>query len=108
MCDFDGNYCRAWNEKVRTARRAHTCCACREPIKAGERYHFLSGVWSDSGPDSFKHCLRCWVMYRAAAKRARENGDDGAEILLDCGVIWENPPPEIEALAFALPGEVVL
>lgn len=106
MCDIDeGNRCVAWNATVRTARKEHRCCACAESIRPGDRYHFISGVWQDSGPESFKHCARCWAMYRAADRHSRENDGDGAMITLDCGEVWEEPPEHIAALAFALPGE---
>lgn len=108
MCDLDdyGNACRAWSEKVRVARKEHKCCACDETIAVGQHYHFASGVWSDSGPDSFKHCARCWAMYLAVNRRMRAKGEM-AVITLDCGEVWENPPDEIAALAFALPGEAI-
>lgn len=71
MCDIDGQP-SCMTERVRTARKSHRCCECDEPILAGERYHFLSGVWEGQG-ESFRshvHCneLRQW-MHREHERR---------------------------------------
>ncbi len=43
---------------VRTARKEHRCCECREVIPVGVRYEFFSGIW-DGYADSHKTCLSC-------------------------------------------------
>lgn len=43
---------------VRTARKEHVCCECRDTIKPGDRYEYASGVW-DGWPSSYKTCLSC-------------------------------------------------
>jgi hypothetical protein len=91
----------------RQARKAHRCCACHEPIPAGHRYHYVSGIW-DHGPDSFKHCARCWQLYEELLDRTQWG--DVVDLFLDCGQSWEDvfssaPPDEIAALAFLTPAE---
>lgn len=43
---------------IRKARKDHRCVECRETIKAGDRYEFVSGVW-DGEPAAYKTCLSC-------------------------------------------------
>lgn len=98
MCDLDEeNGPSASSEAWRNARKSHRCHACHETIRAGDRYHVLSGIW-DGSAHTFKHCARCWTML--------EELPDGAQLDLNCGEIWENPPEHVAALAFALPGEI--
>jgi hypothetical protein len=54
--DGDGPSC--FIEKVRTARKTHQCTECREPISAGARYEYVSGIW-DRRANSYKTCLSC-------------------------------------------------
>jgi hypothetical protein len=54
--DGDGPSCAY--SATRTARKAHVCGECREPIVRGQKYEYASGVW-DGRPDSFKTCLLC-------------------------------------------------
>lgn len=42
----------------RTAKRAHRCCECREPINPGERYQHVRGLW-DGDWLTFKTCAEC-------------------------------------------------
>lgn len=110
MCDIDGEYSDVWNEYTRKARKKHTCMACDETIRPGHSYHrvdsLYDGVW-----DHWIHCLRCWAIFEALFERARDDAGFGAICIdpsLNCGEEWKNPPPEIAALAFALPGEIAL
>ena len=57
MCDCERP--DAYTYHWRLARKEHTCCECPEPIKAGDRYHYFSGVWEGSGM-SFKTCAACY------------------------------------------------
>lgn len=54
--DGDGPSC--FTESIRKARKEHQCYECRDPIKIGERYEYVSGIW-DGRADSFKTCLLC-------------------------------------------------
>lgn len=39
MCDFDdGERCAVWSETQHTARKEHSCAACRRTIAIGDRY----------------------------------------------------------------------
>ena len=62
MCDCDGNHCITYGEAIRKARKDHKCCECYRVIKAGERYQYVSGIWSDTGFDDFKTCAHCHAM----------------------------------------------
>lgn len=103
MCDDDdGDPASTWLESWRRARKRHRCVACSEWIRKGDRYHFASGI-CEGYPFSIKHCARCWTIYEALrAAKPRE----AIALELNCGTTWKNPPPEIAALAFALPGEI--
>lgn len=83
------------------ARKPRPCYACEETISAGQLYHrckyLYDGAWS-----SYDHCGRCFRMCEALWKRL---DGDSIEMDLNCGETWERPPDDVEALAFALPGE---
>jgi hypothetical protein len=87
--------------------------ACREAIEPGHRY-IRTAMLFDGRWDHMKHCVRCSAMLVAIQTRWREAGEDVVYIdaHLDCGESWADlfgePPPEIQALAFALPGECTL
>ena len=102
MCDDDGGpSASAWYEEWRRSRKSHRCEACDETIRKGDRYHFASGI-CDGYPFSIKHCTRCWTIYEALRKaKPREQ----IALELNCGTPWKNAPPEIAALAFALPAD---
>lgn len=103
MCDGDhDDLTTVWIDEWIRARKPRGCCACEIVIQPGEIYHMhktlADGVWS-----KWDHCQRCWTLCKALWKKL-----DGGGIELDftCGETWESPPPEIEALAFALPAEM--
>ena len=89
----------------RKARKEHVCFACRETIRAGDRYHYTSQI--DKGEfNQFKHCARCWAICGAIL----EAGAESVQYDLRCGVSWqeafgENPPDEVARLAFLTPDE---
>jgi hypothetical protein len=63
MSDFDPP--EAYQEALRRARKEHKCCSCWEPIRIGDQYLHISGVW-DGRPDSYKWCLDCRELANAA------------------------------------------
>ena len=83
VCDAIADAPDAWRETWRRARKRHTCCACREAIRPGDRYHYSSGIW-DGSPGHFKHCARCWEVFLLISNDA----DDPVDLLLDCGSTW--------------------
>lgn len=103
MCDgYSADPCPIWDESHPTARKKYVCVACHEPILPGQRYRrtatLFEGTWG-----IFKNCMRCAAMIDALKQRMSEYT---TEIhYLHCGEVWNDPPPEIEFLAFALPGD---
>lgn len=65
MCDIPS----AFSTVTRKARKQHKCCECKKEIQPGELYQYSSGIW-DGRPDSYKQCLNCWDIFRAAADDA--------------------------------------
>lgn len=103
MCDYgEDDETDVWVFEWIKARKTHACCACDEPIAAGQIYHsykaLRDGEWS-----RWVHCGRCWRVCEAIWQM-----NDGAAIDLNlaCGEVWESPPDDVAALAFALPGEM--
>ncbi len=79
------------------ARKEHKCSACHEVILRGDRYWKFVGKF-DNTMDTVNHCARCHLIYEHLCQTS---GNDEAPMLtLDCGHDYENPPPEIAALAF--------
>jgi hypothetical protein len=109
MCDDRADAPEAWRETIRRARKSHHCCACKEVILPGDRYHYSSGVWDGSGGD-FKHCLRCWKMFLALQNAMDDVDGGGVEITLDCGENWLDTigdlPEDVAALAFMTRAEM--
>lgn len=111
----EGDYCDVWQERVHTARKEHMCAACHETIRPGDTYHRTFSVF-DGNPDTVIRCARCQTIFEHLSTRIQDEGERGEEYCnptLNCGHEYterwnEEPPPEIAALAFALPGEVKL
>lgn len=102
MCDIDEpDY--PLKDVWRRARKEHTCYACRETIARTHVYHYSSGIDRDGEPYDYKHCARCWKIFEALWADTSE----GVQWDLDCGEVWEDPPDQVAALAFALPGEIL-
>ena len=106
--NFDGDVADVHRTVRRKARKAHTCCACREQISPGTVYTVTSVVW-DGTAASTKRCPRCETIHAHLVDRA--GWAEWPDEELNCGkeyvdVFDTEPPPDIAALAFALPGEV--
>ena len=69
-----------YNATVRKARKAHECSDCRGQIRAGERYHYISGIW-DGEPQDYKRCADCEHM------RCEVGNSGGSDNFEDCGGI---------------------
>lgn len=101
MCDYDYEPTDVQVFEWIRARKPRPCCACQETIVPGQHYHrckyLYDGEWS-----SYDHCGRCFRIVQSLWKTT-----DGSaiEMGLDCGEVWETPPDDVAALAFALPGE---
>jgi hypothetical protein len=97
-----------YREIQRTARIQHACEACRETISPGHTYWSVSWLF-DSRAESTKRCERCQVIHLHLRKKGE--GEMWPAERLDCGEGYldhwgQEPPDEVAALAFALPGEV--
>lgn len=109
--DYDeGEYPAIWRESEPMARKGHRCDACGETITPGQRYSSTFYVY-DGAAQTIKRCARCETIYRHLLAVRGEWEIIDAE--LSCGHEYVShrgvePPPEIAALAFALPGEVSL
>ena len=98
MCDgYYDDRVDVWREVERLARKAHKCHACDQAIEAGHRYR-VTTVIHDGYVSTWKHCLRCAELIDVLKSRMGEYTTD--LLHLDCGEVWDNAPPEIEALAF--------
>lgn len=94
-------------ETRRKARKEHACTACGETISPGHTYTVIRVIY-DGGVSGLKRCARCQAMH----VHLRSVCDDWPKDELDCGHAYRDehemdPPPEIEALAFALPGDMM-
>lgn len=75
-CDSPTGY----EETIRKARKEHRCCECRLPIRAGETYQHVWGVW-DGHMETFKTCAAChWLRNRIGDEESR-HGCRGAETM---------------------------
>jgi len=109
MCDVGLERPGTYHERWHVARKEHRCCSCGEGIEPGHRYHYTFGVW-DGDVSTYRHCARCWAMFDAIV--AQTEPGELVDMQLACGTSWQDafgsdPPAEVAALAFALPGEVV-
>jgi hypothetical protein len=124
MCDETGERYAVERSKIKRARKPARCCACREAIRVGERYHHFDGLY-DGAWYCYRQCLVCQAHWQAIASRtgsamldldcgeewieavAGEStarhiaGSSGIAVLLE--VIEATVPAEVQALAFALP-----
>ena len=127
MCDVDIEQYEVHGGSVKRARKAHTCDACTLLIETGRDYYKHAGFF-DGNWDHATICLRCHKMGNAIQAATREP----ISILLDCGEDWlegvtgrhsnrhiaqsqgiaellglidDLIPVEVQALAFALPGD---
>lgn len=103
------SYYSVYNERFPRSRKPRQCEACKETIPAGAHYARVSAVY-DGSAETIVRCIRCQRMHEHLRLLARSEGLWPAE-RLNCGREYveewgEEPPEEIAALAFALPGEV--
>lgn len=90
-----------------TARKEHTCSACRGSISPGDIYYRVRWIY-DGHVSGVKRCARCQHIHEHL--RAKGDGDMWPDERLDCGEEYaehwgHEPPAAIAALAFWLPGE---
>jgi hypothetical protein len=100
MCGEPDEYADVYNVKWRKARKEHKCSACKEMIRAGDRYSYTSGVFDGSG-FSYKHCVRCYLTMDMLDEITGEFPDPE----LNCGQVYDGENEELLALAFMLPSD---
>ena len=113
MCDVDADLCPVWKEHDRTARKPHTCLGCRETIRPQDSYRETRSLY-DGSWSTMKHCRRCDALFKALAEQTRDAYGYHVVAIdptFGCGETWQGNfglvPPEVQALAFMLPGEPV-
>ena len=89
------------------ARKEHQCDACRETIRPGDVYTRCF-VLFDGKKETHKRCERCQAIHDHLKELGE--GETWPAERLDCGESYEGhwgcePPEEIAALAFWLPGD---
>jgi len=104
------DYCDVYENRVQTARKDHKCSACRETIRKGDKYNYHFQVFEREAA-TVKRCARCQLIFQHLEGLLSGGCDEGVDQKLNCGHSYSEvhgvePPPEIAALAFALPGEV--
>lgn len=110
QCCDDGEPVEFRRESYPRAAVDYKCMACHETIRAGARYCYIVEKW-DEAVHTDRRCLRCDGIYQHLLKLWRDGkADDQPDPYLECGheyaeVHGEEPPPEIAALAFAMPWE---
>lgn len=89
----------------RRARKHHECDACDLGIRPGDVYRRWFSVFHDE-PMVTRQCWRCWLVWSEIDALSI----DPIDITLGCDESWEDAlgpmPVHVQALAFALPGEV--
>lgn len=100
---------KVYCETLRVAAKDHVCSACTERIRKGDEYFTISIIDADSSAESLKRCARCQKIHKHL--RSLDPGELWPDEQLNCGEgyreHWQvDPPAEIAALAFALPGEI--
>jgi hypothetical protein len=109
----DAEPAAVYHETFPRARKFHTCEACRETVFPGQKYCRVSIVWEGTVTD-YKRCMRCQRLHEHLREVLAKvsDGECWPDETLDCGHSYQDmhgkePPPEIAALAFALPGETL-
>jgi len=111
---YDGDPCSMFKEKVHRAIEAIKCSCCGIGIRVGDYYHRTMFI-SEARWFTIRRCAPCQKIYEHLLKKRNESKawDMAIDLWLDCGEEYEDewgepPPPEIAALAFALPNEINL
>jgi hypothetical protein len=98
-----------YREREITARIAHTCDACREPIRSGHRYWRIFCLF-DGTAETIKRCLRCQATHVHLRALCIESSEAmWPDERLACGLKyaeeWESEPPEHVAALALMTGE---
>lgn len=110
--DYD-NYLVGQRERMHVARKEHICTACDATIRPGDKYCYHSQVYTESGVDVVKRCMKCEYIYRtlcADLASGRLCGDF-VHPNLDCGHEYSDThkapmPAHLERIAFMTDDEL--
>ena len=60
ICAHDGgeDYAAIYKETFPAAKKTYKCCECGGEIKAGEKYHCVTGLW-DGVWATYRTCMPC-------------------------------------------------
>lgn len=106
--------CEPWDvypeARRHRARNEHVCSCCDQTIRRGDVYVYEFAVLEGQA-ETLRRCLRCQVIYEHLLERHSGIDDAGVDRELNCShtydeVFREDPPPEIERLAFMTPAEI--
>ena len=107
----DGEPVVRMDRSVHRSKIERKCDACRRMIEAGQLYH-RSAYLYDGSWEVIDRCARCEGMYRILSPLVRSwsGGDEICDDRLNCGHTWQDnfkdePPVEVQALAFLTPSE---
>jgi hypothetical protein len=107
----DGEPVDRWDQSVRRSKADRDCDACRQTIEPGQLYHRTAYLYGGSW-EVIERCARCEAMYRILQPlvRKRSENEEICDDRLNCGHTWrdnfdEDPPLEVQALAFLTPTE---
>lgn len=84
---LDGN-ADVWHVTWHTARKAHKCCECHEPIATGQRYERIFLVY-DGSFDTFKTCEFCAKEYKRLLNKYPDISWMKGRDDLACLVVWD-------------------
>lgn len=85
-----------YRDIIRKARKQHTCCECGEPIKPGQRYEYVSGIFGHE-PFWQRTCLQCaqiWQDFFDGRLFALNHRGCLSEKLWECRQIDLTEPPD--------------
>jgi hypothetical protein len=89
--DYDGDSPKVFNSTHVRSRKPHQCFECKETIPAGAMCERVSGLWPDSGWETYRFCEACSEIGLEFSENGRsfgmlwegmqDNWSDGAHIL---------------------------
>jgi hypothetical protein len=88
MCFYDTEPCEVYNQTRRKARKEHVCDECRDPIRRGNHYDEITGIF-DGSPFRYRICLVCRLDHSRVIDHERAEGCDGIEADPGLGRLWE-------------------
>ena len=102
MCFWDTEPCEVYDQRRRKARKDHVCSECRNPIRRGNLYDEVTGIF-DGSPFRYRICLTCRLDHLRVIDHERAEGCDWTEadpglgnLLAGMASIGLEPTPRFE------------